>query len=444
MNVDKFSTKLNKISNHVYTIEEEIVITTGNYKGILEHDNANLKTVNVYTGKKLTGEKIENVLLSTPSETPWKTIIEVFTNPDITNAYITYQTPGDTIEADDINFIQDSVVKTQEEFNTYEEKTDDEIVKLKKRSTSLEENKVDKVQGKQLSTNDYTNAEKNKLAGVEDNANHYVHPNNHDDRYYTETESDSRYLRTNVKNLGSSDDFDNILDFGLYRVGSATPMTNAPYTGGIYGILEVFQFTSTTETVQIFTDFKNNMYTRFKGSGSGWTYWSKYFSSINKPTWEDVTNKPDTFTPSEHNHDDRYYTDTQSRNLFVGKKPTRIESGNLNEITTGGNYIVASNSVLNSPKGFGRLSVLQWDTSDKWITQIFYSDLGNEMYIRCSTNTTATNWTSWSKVYSQNTKPKWIDIEERPTIPTKFSQLENDIGIGGLPSKFTWSMLRGY
>lgn len=37
-------------------------------------------------------------------------------------------------------------------------------------------NKVDKVSGKQLSTNDYTTAEKQKLAGIADNANNYVHP----------------------------------------------------------------------------------------------------------------------------------------------------------------------------------------------------------------------------------------------------------------------------
>lgn len=36
--------------------------------------------------------------------------------------------------------------------------------------------KVDKVSGKQLSTNDYTTTEKNKLAGIADNANNYVHP----------------------------------------------------------------------------------------------------------------------------------------------------------------------------------------------------------------------------------------------------------------------------
>ena len=37
-------------------------------------------------------------------------------------------------------------------------------------------NKVDKVKGKQLSTEDYTTAEKTKLSGIADNANNYTHP----------------------------------------------------------------------------------------------------------------------------------------------------------------------------------------------------------------------------------------------------------------------------
>lgn len=39
--------------------------------------------------------------------------------------------------------------------------------------------KVDKVTGKGLSTNDYTTAEKDKLAGIEGNANRYTHPSSH-------------------------------------------------------------------------------------------------------------------------------------------------------------------------------------------------------------------------------------------------------------------------
>lgn len=36
--------------------------------------------------------------------------------------------------------------------------------------------KVDKVSGKDLSTNDYTNADKDKLLGIEEGANKYIHP----------------------------------------------------------------------------------------------------------------------------------------------------------------------------------------------------------------------------------------------------------------------------
>ena len=40
-------------------------------------------------------------------------------------------------------------------------------------------NKVDKADGKGLSTNDYTTAEKNKLSGIADGANNYTHPDTH-------------------------------------------------------------------------------------------------------------------------------------------------------------------------------------------------------------------------------------------------------------------------
>ncbi len=39
--------------------------------------------------------------------------------------------------------------------------------------------KVDKVSGKGLSSNDYTSAEKSKLSGIAANANNYVHPSSH-------------------------------------------------------------------------------------------------------------------------------------------------------------------------------------------------------------------------------------------------------------------------
>ena len=64
-------------------------------------------------------------------------------------------------------------------------------------NTALNE-KVDKVSGKSLSTNDYTNAEKTKLAGIEANANNYSHPSSHPASIITET-SEKRFVTDNEK-----------------------------------------------------------------------------------------------------------------------------------------------------------------------------------------------------------------------------------------------------
>ena len=53
---------------------------------------------------------------------------------------------------------------------------DEAIEGVEGRTTSALALKVDKVEGKQLSTNDYTTSEKNKLQGIAANANNYTHP----------------------------------------------------------------------------------------------------------------------------------------------------------------------------------------------------------------------------------------------------------------------------
>ena len=48
--------------------------------------------------------------------------------------------------------------------------------------------KIDKVEGMGLSTNDYTTDEKNKLEGIDIGANKYIHPNDVNTRHVTDTE----------------------------------------------------------------------------------------------------------------------------------------------------------------------------------------------------------------------------------------------------------------
>lgn len=258
-NVDKFIEKLNKIDNNTYVVEEEVTLENGVYEGYLDHDNVSVSSVNVYSGKKLTGEKINNFILSTPSKTPWKKIIKVFSTAYDT-LYITYETQGDTVEAEDINNIQDSIVRTQIEVDRYKKENDIEVNNLKRKTTELEKvksdktyvdtelnkkynksevytksetdsriqevvgaapealdtlkeiaeslnndsdfagtmtkelsKKVDKVEGKQLSTEDYTTSEKNKLLGIEEGANKYIHPSTHNASIITE-DSTHRFI----------------------------------------------------------------------------------------------------------------------------------------------------------------------------------------------------------------------------------------------------------
>lgn len=55
--------------------------------------------------------------------------------------------------------------------------------------------KVDKETGKQLSTNDYTNLDKNKLSGIEANANNYIHPTTSGNKHIPSGGSSGKILR---------------------------------------------------------------------------------------------------------------------------------------------------------------------------------------------------------------------------------------------------------
>ncbi|MBU5440282.1 hypothetical protein KQI42_20005 [Tissierella sp. MSJ-40] len=239
-----FVEKLNKKPSGVYIIEEEKVITEGKWEGFLDHDNVNHQSISIYTGSKYTGEKVENFFISTPSETPWKTHLKIFSNSE--KVYVTYETTGDQVEAEDINELQEAIVDTSNNLNDYKDSNNREIKQLKNRATTLENNKanktyvdtelnkkankdnvftkeevlqkiqeiigaapealdtleklataldndpnfatniinllstkVDKEQGKGLSTEDYTTEEKQKLLGIEAEANKYIHPATH-------------------------------------------------------------------------------------------------------------------------------------------------------------------------------------------------------------------------------------------------------------------------
>ena len=89
-------------------------------------------------------------------------------------------TPAD-IGASEINHDHDGRYYTETEVNT---KLND---------------KVDKVTGKGLSTEDYTTNEKNKLFGIDENANNYTHPLTHPASIIVQ-DSSNRFITDAEKN----------------------------------------------------------------------------------------------------------------------------------------------------------------------------------------------------------------------------------------------------
>lgn len=81
------------------------------------------------------------------------------------NINISNLTEKTTVNDDDVLLVEDS-------------STTNKVTKanLLKEVNAKFNNKVDKVSGKGLSTNDYTAAEKNKLSGIAENANNYSLP----------------------------------------------------------------------------------------------------------------------------------------------------------------------------------------------------------------------------------------------------------------------------
>lgn len=155
MDITQFNSKLNKLDGNIYTIEEVINPIAGVYEKELAHDNVEVNTINIYTGSKLTGTKINTYTTSTPSLTPWKTIIKIFSTEPV--LYITYETTGDTVEAEDVNNLQDALNETQIALNS---EIDRAVKKEKQIETALdtEINRAKKAENDEATR--ATNAEK--------------------------------------------------------------------------------------------------------------------------------------------------------------------------------------------------------------------------------------------------------------------------------------------
>lgn len=186
--------------------------------------------------------------------------------------------------------------------------------------------KVDKVEGKGLSTNDYTTADKDKLFGIEDGANKYIHPSSGviaGD--YTKVTVDvnghitngsnpttlSGYGITDAANISHTHTSFDITSLDASKLTGTISIDRLPQ-GALERLVVVTddtaRFALTTESVQKGDTVKVNatgsLYfvvddTKLSSEDGYVIYTAGTATSV---AWSGVTGKPSTFTPSSHTH----------------------------------------------------------------------------------------------------------------------------------------------
>lgn len=77
-----------------------------------------------------------------------------------------------------------------------------------------------------------------------------------------------------------------------------------------YASLSVFPKTGEQNIIYIDTTVNASYY---------WDDTSKTYKALDVQTWTNLTGKPSTFPPEDHNHDDRYFTETEMNSKLAGK-----------------------------------------------------------------------------------------------------------------------------
>ena len=66
----------------------------------------------------------------------------------------------------------------------------------------------------------------------------------------------------------------------------------------------------------------------YKPASSGTADYATTAGTANSVAWENVSNKPDTYTPASHNHDDKYYTETEIDNKLKNYSTAKFSFSN--------------------------------------------------------------------------------------------------------------------
>ena len=216
--------------------------------------------------------------------------------------------------------------------------------------------KVDKVSGKGLSTNDFTNVYKNKLDGIEEGANKYIHPDTHlasmivetSSKRFVSDEEKNKWNNGIVPNIGNFYDQEALITYiltnqlasGLYRTGLGDVSDcllvlrdwNTHYKATIYAPDKVvYAKVSKTGVVEDFTEILNedliNIY-EFDAHNNDST---RHITSDERNKWNNKANKSDIPTKvSQLENDENYVTQEELEDAGYGDMTKGVYDTNNN------------------------------------------------------------------------------------------------------------------
>ena len=164
-------------------------------------------------------------------------------------------------------------------------------------------------------------------------------------------------------------------------------------------------------------------------------------------SWDKIQNKPSSFTPASHTHDDRYYTETEMNAKLDGKANTyhthysiSTIADNRNTNSTPNDYKntfifqgLKDNSKINSPSSdtYSYLLGLRgWsDSSGGNSHELAFNNTG--VYWR---NGGTTSWNSWHRIYTDNYHPiadvansvDWSKVQNKPATYAPAAHTHDD------------------
>lgn len=229
----------------------------------------------------------------------------------------------------------------------------------------------------------------------------------HDDRYYTESEMNTK-LSAKSENivLASDTNLNNITTPGFYSCGGGNKITNKPNNTDAIGLIVTHNASGNYYTQILTTSSNANTYRRtcLNGSWSGWTQ-DKYTDTN---TWRGIQNNLtsdstsdslsaaqgkalkgliDGKAPNEHTH--------QYLSLY-GARPANINfTKSTNGTGTMFHFVATSSTTTGKPPDDSSILQLNWDNSGGWDSQLALSTTAKpHVYYRNQQNGTWGNWST--------------------------------------------------